>query len=182
MVLLERLGPEERAAFLLHEVFDRGYGEIAGVLDKSEAACRQLIHRARERVRREEKRFPVTDAAKTNLLHQFTAAVEARDEKALLALFTADATWTADGGGRTAAAPRPILGAEKIVRLVMGLQKRFYRDRATMQVSEVNGEAELLVHTGEQLTAVLAIETDGERIQNVYAVVNPEKLGGLSQT
>jgi RNA polymerase sigma-70 factor (ECF subfamily) len=124
----------------------------------------------------------VTDAAKTNLLHQFTAAVEAQDEKALLALFTADATWTADGGGRTAAAPRPILGAEKIVRLVMGLQKRFYRDRATMQVSEVNGEAELLVHTGEQLTAVLAIETDGERIQNVYAVVNPEKLGGLSQT
>jgi RNA polymerase sigma-70 factor (ECF subfamily) len=182
MVLLERLGPEERAAFLLHEVFDRGYGEIAGVLDKSEAACRQLIHRARERVRRDEKRFPVTDAAKTNLLHQFTAAVEAQDEKALLALFTADATWTADGGGRTAAAPRPILGAEKIVRLVMGLQKRFYRDRATMQVSEVNGEAELLVHTGEQLTAVLAIETDGERIQNVYAVVNPEKLGGLSQT
>jgi RNA polymerase sigma-70 factor (ECF subfamily) len=182
LVLLERLGPEERGAFLLHEVFDRGYGEIAGILDKSEAACRQLIHRARERVRRDEKRFSATDEARTHLLDQFTAAVDARDEKALIALFTADAAWTADGGGRTAASPRPILGVEKIVRLVLGLQALFHRQRATMQMAEVNGQTELLVHIGDQLTAVLAIEFDSERIQNVYAIVNPEKLGGLSQT
>lgn len=176
LVLLERLGPEERAAFLLHEVFECGYDAIAGMLDKTEAACRQLVHRARERVHQDRPRFDATAAAKARLLRQFTEAIAARDEQSLLDLFAPDATWTADGGGRVPAAPYPIVGAERIVKLVLGLQQRFYRDKATFQLALVNGELGLRVRLEGQLIAVIAIESDGERIRHVYAVVNPDKL------
>jgi RNA polymerase sigma-70 factor (ECF subfamily) len=178
LVLLERLGPEERAAFLLHEVFDFDYREIATVLEKSEDACRQIVHRARTRVRSERKRFEVTEAAKVNLLRKFTAAVNAADQKTLLALFAPDATWTADGGGRAAAAPRPIVGAKQIATLVLGFRERLLSDTTTMELIDVNGETGLCVRTEGRVTAVLSILTDGERIHAVYAVVNPDKLAG----
>ena len=85
LVLLERLAPDERAAFLLHDVFETGYGDIAALLGKSEAACRQIVHRARERVRQDHKRFQVTETARVGLLKRFVAAVEARDEQAIWA-------------------------------------------------------------------------------------------------
>jgi RNA polymerase sigma-70 factor (ECF subfamily) len=177
LVLLERLGPDERAAFLLHDVFDRGYGEIAEALGKSEAACRQIVHRARERVRRDAPRFTASDDDRQRLLTQFTRALEARDERALLALFAPDATWTADGGGRVPAAPRPIAGAERIAKLVLGLYERLSRDGATLQIAPVNGEAGLHVRLGGRVTGVMGIESDGTRIAAVYVVVNPDKLG-----
>jgi RNA polymerase sigma-70 factor (ECF subfamily) len=176
LALLERLAPEERAAFLLHDVFDVGYGEIAGVLGRTEAACRQVVHRARERVRGERRRFEASEQAKQVLLTKFIAATEARDEQAVLALFAPDATWTADGGGKTAAAPRPILGAERIARLVIGLREKFWTDHRVLQIGDVNGEPGLLVRDGDRVSAVMSIDTDGERIHAVYAVVNPEKL------
>jgi RNA polymerase sigma-70 factor, ECF subfamily len=176
LVMLERLGPEERAAFLLHDVFDRGYAEIATVLGKNEAACRQLVHRARARVRTDQKRFEAFDAARVRLLKRFTAAVEAQDEQTLLALFAPDATWVADGGGRVAAARQPIVGAARIVKLVIGLQQKFYRDHTTMHLAEVNGETGLVVRTGEHIVSIVSIVTDGQQILSVYAVVNPAKL------
>jgi RNA polymerase sigma-70 factor, ECF subfamily len=176
LTLLERLSPEERAAFLLHDVFDVGYAEIASVLDKSEGACRQTVHRARERVRGERKRFEATDAAKAGLLQKFTQALEARDEQALVALFAPDATWTADGGGKTAASPRPIVGADRIARLVLGLREKFWAADRVVEIATVNGETGLCVRDGDRVTAVMSIETDGGRILAVYAVVNPDKL------
>ena len=181
LVLLERLGPEERAAFLLHEVFDFGYPEIASVLDKSEDASRQIVHRARTRVRSARKRFDVTEAAKANLLRKFTEAMKARDEQTLLSLFAPDATWTADGGGRAAASPHPILGAERIARLVIGFQHRLQSDGATMELVDVNGETGLLVRVDGRILGIMAIESDGERIHAVYAVVNPDKLPAISE-
>jgi RNA polymerase sigma-70 factor (ECF subfamily) len=178
LTLLERLAPEERAAFLLHEAFEVGYSDIATVLDRSEAACRQIVHRARERVRGERRRFEVTAAAKAALLRTFTAAVEARDEPALLALFAADATWTADGGGKTAASPRPVVGADRIVKLVIGLREKFWAADRVLEIATVNGEPGLRVRDGEHVVAVMAIDTDGDRIASVYAVVNPDKLEG----
>jgi RNA polymerase sigma-70 factor, ECF subfamily len=178
LVLLERLAPDERAAFLLHDVFDTGYGDIAALLGKSEAACRQIVHRARERVRQDHKRFQVTETARVGLLKRFVAAVEARDEQAILGLFAPDATWTADGGGRTPAAPRPIKGAEQIARLIIGLQRRFYRDGTTMHLAEVNGETGLFVRLDGDIIATISIATDGDRILAAYAIVNPEKLHG----
>lgn len=176
LTLLERLAPEERAAFLLHDVFEVGYGQIAAVLERSEAACRQVVHRARERVRGDRKRFDVSEAAKTRLLERFMAAVEARDEQRLLELFAPDATWTADGGGRTAAAPRPIVGADRIAKLVIGLREKFWGVDRTLEIATINGEAGLRILDGNRLTATMSIATDGTRIFAVYAVVNPEKL------
>lgn len=110
LVLLERLAPEERAAFLLHDVFETDYAGIARLLGKTEGACRQIVSRARERVRRDHKRFHTTETARIRLLRKFVEAVETSDEMALLQLFAPDATWTADGGGKTPAATRPLEG------------------------------------------------------------------------
>jgi len=176
LTLLERLAPDERAAFLLHEVFDVGYAEIASVIGRGEAACRQVVHRARERVRGDRKRFDASETAKTQLLERFTAALDARDEPALLGLFAPDATWTADGGGKTAAGLHPIVGAERIAKLVIGLREKFWTDNRTLEVAIINGEPGLSMRDGGRLTGTLSIATDGERILAVYAVVNPDKL------
>jgi RNA polymerase sigma-70 factor, ECF subfamily len=177
LTLLERLAADERAAFLLHDVFDVGYGEIARILGKSEAACRQIVHRARERVRGDRKRFAATASGKAGLLRKFAEAVQARDQETLLALFAPDATWTADGGGRAAAGRRPIEGAEAIVRLLLGLRATSWPDERSLELEEVNGEPGLCIRDSGRLTAVMAIETSGDYIQAVYAVVNPDKLG-----
>ncbi len=177
LTLLERLAPDERAAFLLHDVFDVGYGEIASVLERSEAACRQIVHRARQRVRGDRKRFEATESAKATLLQRFMTAMEARDEQALLALFAPDATWTADGGGKAGAALLPIVGADRIAKLVLGLREKFWAVDRRFEVATVNGEFGLCIRDGHRLTATLSIATDGERILDVYAVVNPDKLG-----
>jgi RNA polymerase sigma-70 factor (ECF subfamily) len=174
LVLLERLAPEERAAFLLHDVFDCSYPDISRILDKSEAACRQTVARARDRVRHDRKRFDATPEAKETMLRRFTAALDARDEQALLDIFTPDSSWTADGGGRTAAAPAPILGAPQIVRLVLGLTRNL--NAGTMRLAAVNGEPGLHVYVEGRLAAAMAIDLDGDRIAAVYAVVNPDKL------
>jgi RNA polymerase sigma-70 factor, ECF subfamily len=176
LTLLERLAPDERAAFLLHDVFDVGYGQIASVLDRSESACRQVVHRARDRVRGDRKRFDATESQKTTLLQTFLTAMEARDEQALLTLFAPEATWTADGGGKAGAAPVPIVGAGNIARLVIGLREKFWAPDRTVEVATINGETGLCFRDGQRLTATLSIATDGERILAVYAVVNPDKL------
>jgi RNA polymerase sigma-70 factor (ECF subfamily) len=176
LTLLERLAPDERAAFLLHDVFDVGYDQIASILDKAEAACRQIVHRARERVRGERKRFEASEREKTALLQTFVAAVEARDEQALLALFAPDATWTADGGGKTAASPIPIVGNERIARFVINLRDKFLSPNHRFELTTVNDEAALALRDGTRLVATLSISTDSKHIFAVYAVVNPDKL------
>ena len=177
LTLLERLAPDERAAFLLHDVFDVGYPEIASVIEKTESAARQVVHRARERVRGDRKRFDVSESAKETLLQRFLAATEARDEQAVLAVFAPDATWTADGGGKAAAALSPIVGGDRIARLVMSLHERFWANGRTLEIGTINGEAGLCLRDGGRLVATMSIATDGERILAVYAVVNPDKLG-----
>lgn len=177
LTLLERLAPEERAAFLLHDVFDVGYPQIASVIEKTESAARQVVHRARERVRGERKRFDVSESAKTALLERFLAATEARDEQAVLALFAQDATWTADGGGKVGAAVNPIVGADRIARLVLGLQDKFWSNGRVLEIATINGETGLRLREDDRLIATMSIATDGEQILAVYAVVNPDKLG-----
>lgn len=180
LVLLERLAPEERAAFLLHDIFDCSYDDIARIIGKGEAACRQTVSRARERVRRDRKRFDATAADKEALLRRFMTAVDARDEQALLALFTPDSSWTADGGGRTAATPRPIHGADRIAKLVLGLTKHL--TARTMRLAIVNGEPGVHVFVEGRLTAAMAIDVEGDRIAAIYAVVNPDKLSVTTAT
>ena len=104
------------------------------------------------------------------------AAIEARDEEALIALFAPDATWTADGGGKAGAAPLPIVGAIRIAKLVLGLREKFWAEDRAVVVATVNGETGLCIRDGNRLTAAMSIVTDGDRILAVYAVVNPDKL------
>ena len=124
MVLLERLTPVERAAFLLHDVFDCAYPMIANILRKSEAACRQVVHRARQRVRSEQSRFKASDAALRSLINQFMAAADAGDDVTLLSLFAKDATLTSDGGGVVPAARKVVHGRSRIARLYLLLAKK----------------------------------------------------------
>jgi RNA polymerase sigma-70 factor (ECF subfamily) len=176
LVLLERLGPEERAAFLLHDVFDVSYAEIAETLGKTEAACRQMVSRARQRVRGARRRAPVSAEARARLLQAFNAAMVARDEATLLELFAPDAVWTADGGGIVHAAPRPLVGARRLVTLVLGLQRVYARHGAALESAEVNGELGLVLRAGGRVAAVFAVEATDDRIEQVYVVLNPEKL------
>jgi RNA polymerase sigma-70 factor (ECF subfamily) len=176
LVLLERLAPDERAAFLLHDVFDCGYGLVARALGKSEAACRQTVHRARTRVRSERRRFEASEGAKRRLLDRFAAALQAQDEQTLRSLFAPDATWTADGGGRVPASPRAIAGGDRIARFVLGLRRGAYSAGVSLRPATINGESALTIQVDDQLVAALSIATDGDRILHVYAVNKPDNL------
>jgi RNA polymerase sigma-70 factor (ECF subfamily) len=185
LVVLERLAPNERAAFLLHDVFDCEYTELAQILGKNEAACRQIVHRARERVRRDRPRFQVSEAARRRLLEKFIAAVESADREALLELFAEDATWTADGGGKTAAASKVLHGGARIAKLVAGLARRLVGENAgryTFHLVPINGETGILTRLDGQPSMALSILTDGVRILAGYNVVNPDKLQGVEET
>ena len=178
MVLLERLAPVERAAFLLHDVFDCDYPEIARALRKSEAACRQVVHRARERVRSDRRRFSVGEEDRRRLIEQFTEAANAGDEATLLSLFAEDATLTSDGGGVVPAARKVVHGRRRIARLFLVLARKL-RGRMAQAILTINGEPGLVTFLdGAPLTAT-SFETDGSRILALYNVLNPEKLRGV---
>ncbi|HTV02197.1 MAG TPA: RNA polymerase sigma factor SigJ [Luteitalea sp.] len=176
LLVLERLAPEERAAFLLHDVFETGYADIARMLGKTEAACRQIVTRARQRVRGDRQRFEASHEARAKLTESFAAAMAARDETALLQLFTPDAVWMSDGGGVVHAAPRPLVGIDRVVRVVMGLQRLLTQRGRTVEPATVNGEPGLVLRDGERLVATYAFDIDGDRISAVYVVLNPAKL------
>jgi RNA polymerase sigma-70 factor (ECF subfamily) len=178
LVVLERLAPEERAAFLLHEVFDSGYGEIAQTLGKSEAACRQLVSRARKRVHEERPRVQVSEEARTSLLDRFVQAIMAHDKDALMSLLATDATWISDGGGKARAALKPVVGAEHVTRFVMGVLGG--RSELRFEHVRVNGEVGLALSVDGHLLSVISIQTDGTRILDVFSTLNPDKLPAAS--
>jgi len=180
LALLERLAPEERAAFLLHEVFDSGYDDIARILGKSETASRQIVSRARKRVRAGQPRVQVSAAARARLLAGLARAVQEQDQGALLKLLAEEATWTSDGGGKAKAAKKVVRGAERVARFATGVLRR-YLEHLSFRPVTVNGEAGLAAYFQEQLISVMTIRTDGHRILDVFSILNPDKLRGLSQ-
>ena len=175
LVLLERLAPEERAAFLLREVLDADYGEIARVLEKSESACRQMVHRARTRVREERPRFAVASETKERLVRHFLSALEAGDQATLLAVVAEDATFVSDGGGRVSSVRNVIRGADRVVRLLLGLERK-YDGVLTHRVEWLNGEPALVSRAGDHLVCTTSIAIEGERVVGFYRVLNPDKL------
>jgi len=175
LVVLERLAPEERAAFLLHEVFESSYAEIAQVLGKSEVACRAIVSRARRRVREQRPRVEVTDVARKALLDRFVQAVTTHDKNALLSLLAADASWMSDGGGKAKAALRIIRGRERVARFVLAVLGR-HTDEFVFTPVRINNEAGLAIQVGGRVFSVISIRTDGNRILDVFTVLNPDKL------
>jgi RNA polymerase sigma-70 factor (ECF subfamily) len=176
LVLLETLTPDERAVFVLREVFDFEYREIAEAVGKSEVAVRQVAHRAREHVRARRKRFHSVDPEQTTrITEQFLAAATTGDVDELMRLLAPDVTWTADGGGRVGAARKPITGVDRLVPLIVG---PFRRGLATLRTGVVtaNGAPAVAVYSDDRLEAVLALEIVDGRITNLYAIANPDKL------
>jgi len=180
-VVLERLAPEERAAFLMHDVFDCGYSEIASALGKSEAACRQLVHRARERVRRERPRFKVSEASHRRLVEAYVKAIQERDAQRIAALLAPDAVFVSDGGGKTWAALRPVLGRERIARMEVGVLRKL-PGRFNIRLTSVNGRAGAVSLLDGQVFSVTSFDTDGQCILSVMRILNPEKLRHLPFT
>jgi RNA polymerase sigma-70 factor (ECF subfamily) len=176
LVLLERLAPEERAAFLLREVFGADYAEIARVLERRPPAVRQMVHRARARVRAGRPRVAAPPEVHERLLDGFLAAVAADDAPALLALLAPDVTLTADGGGRVLAARRVVGGAAGVARVLLGIRRKHGRD-TTARMARLNGAPALLFHArGALVTAMMLDVDDAGRIRAVFAVRNPDKL------
>jgi RNA polymerase sigma-70 factor (ECF subfamily) len=182
LVLLERLAPEERAAFLLREVFDTDYDEIARTLNKTPAAARQTVHRARERIRMDRARFVAADDAKERLFTRFLKALESDDRDEMLAVLAPEAIFVSDGGGKVAAARRVIHGSEAITRMLIKIEQKYSRP-FTYQLGHMNGEPALIMYKDGHPFGVTYCETDGDRILAFYRVLNPDKLNevdGLS--
>ncbi|MDR7068950.1 RNA polymerase sigma-70 factor (ECF subfamily) [Pseudoxanthomonas japonensis] len=176
LAVLERLGPEERAAFLLKEAFDYDYAQIAPLLGQSEANCRQMVHRARERVQAGRPRFEVAPEHHRRLLERFMDAARRGDQPAITALLREDAQLVSDGGGKAQAVTRPLLGAVRIARLFWAAYRR--QDPAiTWRMGRVNGEPAILRYRNGRLVAVMVAVSDGDRIIELYSVINPDKLG-----
>lgn len=176
--LLERLGPEERAAFLLKQVFDYDYDEIAAMLDKTEPAVRQMVHRAGERVRRERPRFEVTRETHRRQLEQFVRAAHSGSRDAIRALLSEEIESIGDGGGKAAAVATPLQGRDRVTNLFWA---HFLRlgERLRYRVASINGEPGLLRYVDGVLESAMAVETDGERLVTIYAIRNPDKLARI---
>jgi len=179
LLLLERLGPEERAAFLLHEVFDYGHAEAAAILGIGEQACRQRVHRAKQRLREGRPRFSVDRAAQRRLLQRFIAAMAEPTLDSLQALFAEDAIHISDGGGLARATLRPLHGAERLSRLYMQLAQHFRGPAFRHDLVTLNGAPALLLHDGQTVSAAIWIECEGGRITAIHALRHPGKLAHL---
>ena len=178
LTLLSRLGPEERAAFLLRELFETGYDEIARIVERTPANVRQMVRRARERVREDRARFTVAPEAQEQLLSRFLAALRDGDQAALLALFDDGATFVTDSGGKTSAIRRTLIGRDRIMRYLTGIERKWHAV-TTHRVTSVNGEPAVMTLVDGKAFFVTAFATDGTRIHRAYRVMNPEKLQRL---
>lgn len=176
LVLLETLTPDERAVFVLREVFGFDYDDIAVAVDKSVVTVRQVAHRAREHVRARRKRFEPVDAARTaRITQQFMTAAATGALEGLLSLLAPDAVWTADSGGRTTAARRPVVGAEKVAAVLMNVF-RMGRVDLRIEVVNCNHTPAMMVYDGDHLEGVFLVEIIDGKITGVYAIRNPDKL------
>ncbi|OII64645.1 RNA polymerase subunit sigma-24 [Streptomyces sp. CC53] len=175
MLVLETLSPTERAVFVLREVFDVGYDEIAEAVGKSPAAVRQVAHRARRHVEARRPRRAVSSDETRAALESFRRALETGDPRGLLDVLAPDVVVIGDGGGLKNAALRPVTGADKAVRLFVGGLRKV-PGTLTGEPTVVNGNPALLVRLDGELDGVMALRVDDGRVTGVYYVRNPEKL------
>lgn len=178
MIVLETLSPTERAVFVLREAFDVSYAEIAAAVDKTPAAVRQIAHRARQHVDARRPRELVSQAETRMALESFQRALETGDLQGLLDVLAPDVVLMADGGGLKQAALRPIIGAENVVRMMIGgLGKAEGAGfELTAGPTVVNGNPALVLHLGDEIDGILAVRVEDTRITGLYYVRNPEKL------
>jgi RNA polymerase sigma-70 factor (ECF subfamily) len=181
LVLLESLTPVERAVFLLREVFDYGYDEIARIVGKSEDNCRQIAVRARQQVDAKRPRFEASRKRRDELAERFFEAAARGDQKGLLELLSADVVVYADGGGRAPAFPRPVHGRERAARVLLGGAARG-RDLGVVGLhrTTINGQpGAVFLNREGRAVAVITVDVADDQVQTIRAITNPEKLRHL---
>jgi RNA polymerase sigma-70 factor (ECF subfamily) len=178
MLMLESLSPDERAVFLLREVFDYEYPDVAAVVGKSEANCRQIIRRAKLQLQATPQAATPPTAQARQLVEEFLAAAASGKVEPMLALLAAESTVYSDGGGRVKAAGRAIVGADRVSRFFAGIWPRFMLEMDRRFV-EINGRAGLLMSAQGQIHYAFSFEMAGEKVSNIYIVCNPDKLRHL---
>lgn len=177
MLMLETLDPVERAVFVLREVFDYDYVDIAAIVGKTEANCRQIVRRSKLQLATPAVAATPSETAR-RVVEKFMDAAASGEVGDLLALLTADATLFSDGGGRVAAAGRPIHSADHISRFFVGIRDRQPADVALRFVA-INGRPGVLMSSGGHIFNAVSFDLDGERVRAIYIVRNPEKLKHL---
>ncbi|QYN36199.1 RNA polymerase sigma-70 factor [Pseudonocardia sp. DSM 110487] len=180
LLVLETLAPTERAVFVLREVFDLPYEEIADAVDKTPAAVRQIAHRARAHVAARRPRGTVSPAATRDALEAFRRAVETGDLQQLIDLLAPDVVLVGDGGGLKQAVPKPVVGADKVARLLTAGLGRIPAT-ASLHSTQVNGHPALVLRFDGELDTVVALRIDDGLITGLYAVRNPEKLSHMDR-
>ncbi len=178
LLMLENLSPLERAVFVLREVFDYDYPEIAQSVDKSEANCRQVFHRARQRLAQRQSRFEATREQTEQITREFMRATTNGDVQDLLRLLAEDVVGISDGGGKAYAALRPVHSRENVSRGVLGSWSKDPPDR--VWIEEVNGQPAIVATRGGEPGGVLLLDVQAGKVQTLYAVVNPDKLRSLT--
>jgi RNA polymerase sigma-70 factor, ECF subfamily len=177
MVVLETLSPDERAVFVLREVFAFDYNEIATAVAKSEAAVRQMAHRAREHVQSRRQRFEPVDAERTaQITEKFFAAAATGDVEGLMAMLAPDVVWTADSDGKASAARKPVIGNERVSKLIVGLMRVGAAHGGRIEPAIYNSAPAMKLCLDEKLECIITVEIVDGKITNLYAMRNPEKL------
>jgi RNA polymerase sigma-70 factor (ECF subfamily) len=175
LVVLERLSPAERTAFLLHDVFGLSFDEVAAAVGRAPAAVRRLASRARRHVDEGRPRFPASRGEQERVVAAFAVAARAGDVAALMRVLDPDVTFRADGGGRVKAARRPIVGAERVARALVRIAAKYWTGRES-RVAIVNHAPGLVVDDGGDVPSVLSFTVDDGRIVAIDLVRNPDKL------
>jgi RNA polymerase sigma-70 factor (ECF subfamily) len=175
LLLLETLAPPERAIFLLHEVFDYPFQEIAEIVRKNPAACRQILHRAHQRLAANQRRFATSPEVHAHLLQHFLLACQRGDLATLTELLAKDSTSWADGGGKATATLRPVFGQGAVTRLLLGIARKLPHG-LRVSIEEVNGAPALVAWNGSRLDFATMVDVSDHHIQNLYTVRNPDKL------
>jgi RNA polymerase sigma-70 factor (ECF subfamily) len=177
--MLERLTPVERAVFLLREIFEYRYADIAKALGLEAANCRQILRRAQQHVRAVRPRFTTSTREHDELLERFREATQSGDMGRLLALLAEDVVLHSDGGGKGTAVPNPVRGPDRIARgIVGGLEKLVPRNRV-QRIVQINGHSAVISYLDGKPHSVLTLEVSNGRIQAIYIVTNPDKLSHL---
>lgn len=175
LALLERLAPETRAAFLLREVFDADYADIARTLGKSEGTCRQMVHRAKTQLREERARYLVTPEAHRRLMERFAVALAQGDFSAMKSMLSESAELVGDGGGIVTSFPKAMVGGTRIAQLFYAATLR-YGAGVRIELASINGCVGVLRFIDGALESAQSFETDGEHIHRIQVQRNPEKL------
>jgi RNA polymerase sigma-70 factor (ECF subfamily) len=177
---MEALDPEQRAVYLLREVFDYSYAEIAEMVEKSEAACRQMVSRARRYLRDRRPKHSVNRSQSEQAVRQFMNAINKGDLAGLMETLDADVIWTSDGGGMRGVARKPISGRDKVARFILALAERAPTG-ISLRITWINGQPGMIISVEGEPYATLSLAVHEGRVASIWAVVNPDKMEHIRQ-